>query len=148
MSAIVVLKVKQDFSAELIFSGEWLLNNIVENREAVITALKKPVFNHLVLNGGQITRWDSQLTAFLVHVIELCRENKIDFRLNDFPTGIDSLLALAFAVSVHEESLKKDRRASFLEQLGQLFLTFWEKTKGVYLFSRHNSITCTKNAVS
>ncbi|MBO4521308.1 MAG: ABC transporter permease [Alphaproteobacteria bacterium] len=134
MQAVVTLDVRQDFSAELNFSGEWLIGNIIKNRDTIIAALEKPDFKRLVFNGKQITRWDSQLTAFLAHLIEVCRKNKIDFALNDFPAGVDSLLNLAFAVPMHQEVTKTARQISFLEELGKIVLDFWEKTKDVCLF--------------
>jgi len=134
-NATVILKVKQDFSAELLLSGEWLLSSVIENRQAIITAFEKPDFKHLVLDGGQITRWDSQLTAFLVRLIEMCRQNNIDFSLKDFPIGVNSLLTLAFAVPAHKEAVKPIQKESFLDVLGRIFLDFWKKTRSVYRFT-------------
>lgn len=136
MSANVVLKINQDRSAEMLFSGEWVLSCSPENRAAVIALMETPDFDRIVLKGGDITRWDSQLTAFLVRVVELCKNKNVSYRIQDFPAGVDSLLELAFSVPKHQETLLPVQKESFVTVLGQTALDFLEKTKRVYFFSR------------
>ncbi|MBR1777250.1 MAG: ABC transporter permease [Alphaproteobacteria bacterium] len=136
MPADIVLKKNQDQSLSLFLSGEWLSKNNIDNRAAVFDAVEKKDFDSIILDGSQITQWDSQLTAFLVHVMEICKQNNIRCVLNNFPTGIDSLLALAFAVPKHTEAAKTIQHKAFLTFLGNVVLQFLEKTKSVYAFAR------------
>ena len=136
MSAKVVLKINQDRSAEMLFFGEWVLSSSPENRSAVIALMESPAFERIVLKGGDITQWDSQLTAFLVHIIEQCKNKNISYCMQDFPSGVDSLLKLAFAVPEHQETVSTVQKESFVTVLGQTALDFLEKTKSVYFFSR------------
>lgn len=77
MSAAAVLKKdEQNNSAELVLSGEWLLEAHLDNRADIFGEFVDPRFAHVVLNGKEITRWDSQLVAFLVHVLSLCKKEK------------------------------------------------------------------------
>lgn len=119
MSAAAVLKKdEQNNSAELVLSGEWLLEAHLDNRADIFGEFVDPQFAHVVLNGKEITRWDSQLVAFLVHVLSLCKKRKVTYTLADFPEGIESLLTLAFAVPEHAQAEQAAQKESFL--------IFWE----------------------
>ena len=134
MPANVVLKKNQDRSAALLLSGEWSLKEGIDNRDAVVATVENPDFDRIDLDGGRITQWDSLLTSFLIRIIEACRKNKVAYTLNNFPSGVDSLLALAFAVPKHTEPVKAVQYESFLSHLGRTALRFWEKTKNVWAF--------------
>lgn len=137
MSAAAVLKKdEQNSSAELILSGEWLLESHLDNRDGIFGEFADPRFARVVLNGKEITRWDSQLVAFLVHVLSLCKKNKVTYTLENFPEGIESLLALAFAVPEHTQAGQTDQKESFLVLLGNISLRSWEATQAAYLFAR------------
>lgn len=137
MSAAVVFKKdEQSNSAELVLSGEWLLEAHLDNRADVLGKFADPGFKHVTLNGREITRWDSQLVAFLVHVLSLCEKNKVTYALADFPEGIDALLALAFAVPEHTQVKQAGQKESFLVFLGNVSLRSWAATQAAYLFAR------------
>ena len=136
MAADLVLKKNPDRSAELVFSGEWVLNAVVENRDAVLAAFEKPEFNQVTFNGREITDWNSELTALLVHLLKLCQKNNVGYVLKDFPAGVDSLLKLAFAVPQHIAAVQTVRNEPFVTVLGIVILNFWEETKSVFAFSR------------
>lgn len=134
MSAKVLLKINQDRSAELAFFGDWTLTDVVENRETIIAAFEKPDFGRVVFDGREMTRWGSPLTAFLVHLIDLCKNNNVIYILKNFPAGVDSLLTLAFAVPNHKDAVQPFFQSAFLTVLGNIVLDFWKKTKDVFLF--------------
>ena len=136
MTADIILKVNPDRSAELVFAGKWLLNAVVENRATVLAAFEKPDFNQVIFNGRGITDWNSQLTAFLVHLLELCRKNNVAYVFKDFPAGVEPLLNLAFAVPKHAASEEIVRHEPFVTVLGNVVLNFWEQTKSVFSFCR------------
>lgn len=136
MAAHLVLKINPDHSAELSFSGEWRLESVAENRENVISRFEKPDFTRATFNGREIVHWDSQLTAFLVHVLNLCKKNNVTYTLKDFPAGVEPLLKLAFAVPDRVVAEEIVRHEPFVTVLGNIILNFWEKTKNVFSFSR------------
>ena len=135
MAAKVVLKKNPDYSAEILFSGAWKLDESAENKAPVLDAFENPAFNRLILNGRDITQWDSRLTAFLVHLIKLCKEKNIPYVFKDFPAGVEAQIALAVAVPEHTDPDQTVCRESFLTVLGNIALRFWEKTKDVIRFS-------------
>ena len=56
MSAAVVFKKdEQSNSAELVLSGEWLLEAHLDNRADVLGKFADPGFKHVTLNGREIT---------------------------------------------------------------------------------------------
>lgn len=142
MSAAVVLKRdEQNRSAELVLSGEWLLDASVDNRTEIISAFVSPEFTSVVLNGKDVDRWDSQLAAFLVDILSLCKKNKVAYTLADFPEGVESLLDLAFSVPEHVRADRIVRRESFLIFLGNVALQSWESVKTAYLFARQTYVS-------
>ena len=137
MSAAAVLKRdEQNRSAELVLSGEWLLDASVDNRTEIINAFVSPEFTSVVLNGGDIADWDSQLAAFLVDILSLCKKNKVTYTFSNFPEGVESLLDLAFSVPEHVRTRQMVQRESFLIFLGNMALRIWESLKTAYLFTR------------
>lgn len=136
MPANVILKINADRSADITFSGNWTLNENVADKTAVESAFEKPDFDRITFDGRAVGQWDSRLTAFLVRLIERCKEKNIPYSSNGFPSGVDSLLALAFSVPQHTDPVRFDSRSSFLTVLGNIALDFWEKTKSVFSFSR------------
>ena len=141
MTAEVTLKINPDRSAEILFSGEWVLNDAVENRDEVLSAFRNPAFDRVTFSGREITRWDGRLTAFLIRLIRLCKAGGTPHDLKDFPVGVDSLIALAFAVPEHDEPAAAVRRESFLAVLGNAVLDFREKTKDVFSFFRQTYVS-------
>ena len=129
-------KDEQNKSADLILSGQWLLDDHLENKKEILENFNAPDFVRITLNGKAIDQWDSQLVAFLVRILSLCKKNKIDYVLKDFPEGIDSLLELAFAVPEHVDSRPAAFKESFLVYLGKLSLHSWAAMRTAYLFSR------------
>ena len=135
MSADAVLKINPDHSAELVFSGEWKLESASGNKVLIPEAFKTSDFDRLLLDGQKITQWDSRLTAFLIHVIELCKDKNIAYSLKGFPAGVEAQIHLALAVPEHTDPVRSVYRESFLTILGNMVLLFWEKTKNVCRFS-------------
>ena len=127
---------EKDNTAELILSGEWLLDTHLDNRNEILDKLSSSDFKSLVLNGKDISDWDSQLVSFLVHVLSLCKKNKAEYKLINFPEGIDSLLALAFSVPEHIQVKEYVPKESFLVFLGNVALRSWAATRTAYLFAR------------
>lgn len=136
VAAAVLKKDEQNNSAELVLSGEWLLEAHLDNRADILGEFADPRFAHVVLNGKEITRWDSQLVAFLVHVLSLCKKRKVTYTLADFPEGIESLLTLAFAVPEHAQAEQAAQKESFLVFLGNVSLRCWDATRAAYWFAR------------
>ncbi len=137
MSAFAVLqKDEKNRSAELTLSGEWLIKEHLDNRDGIIDEFAAPGFSRVVLNGKGITCWDSQLIAFLVRLLSLCRKNKVDYSLVDFPHGIESLLDLAFAVPERKQEDRSVQKESCLVFLGNIALHSWAATRAAYFFAR------------
>ena len=130
-----LVKNEKNASVELILSEDWLLENgASDDDQNLFDLFEKPDFKQIKLVGKQIGRWDSRLVAFLVHVISLCKKNNIEYRLIDFPKGIDPLLDLAFSVPEHVSPPKGDTTQSFLSYLGNVALYSWAATQRVALF--------------
>lgn len=123
-----------DDSAQLRLSGDWRAD--CAGRDAVIAAFERPAFRHAVLNGAEITDWDSRLIAFLVRLLSLCKKNKVEYTLTDFPDGVPSLLDLAFAVPEHTDARPPRRPRDFLVWLGETALQCRSSVGKAWDFSR------------
>ena len=132
----VLKKDPQTGTAVFSFSGEWLIASPVKDWDALLDDFGRQEFKQVSLNGNGITAWDSQLIAFLVRVIGMCKKKGVSYQLSDFPEGINSLLALAFAVPEHPDTRPVPYRDSFLTVLGKTALNSWESIKSAYSFAR------------
>lgn len=137
MTASVALKKEDDnYSARLVFSGNWLFEEHPDHTKKIIEELSAADLKKITLNGKEIEQWDSLLVAFLVRVLSVCKEKSIQYELLNFPQGVDSLIDLAFAVPQHVDTGKVVYSQSFLTYLGNVALHSWAATKTAYFFAR------------
>ncbi len=135
MSATAILNTEgTDGSAQLRLSGDWRAD--CAGRDAVVAAFERPAFHRAVLNGAEITDWDSRLIAFLVRLLSLCKKNNVAYTLTDFPDGVPSLLDLAFAVPEHTDARPARRPRDFLVWLGETALQCRSSVGKAWDFSR------------
>lgn len=135
MSATAILNTEgTDGSAQLRLSGDWRAD--CAGRDAVVAAFERPAFHRAVLNGAEITDWDSRLIAFLVRLLSLCKKNNVEYTLADFPDGVPSLLDLAFAVPEHADARPARRPRDFLVWLGETAQQCRSSVEKAWDFSR------------
>lgn len=132
----VLKKDPQTGTAVISFSGEWLISSPVENWDSLLADFSRQDFKKADLDGRGITAWDSELVAFLVHVVGICKKKSIPYSLSGFPEGITALLALAFAVPEHPDTRPVAYKDSFLTVLGKTALNSWASVKSAYSFAR------------
>jgi phospholipid/cholesterol/gamma-HCH transport system permease protein len=73
-----------------------------------------------------IAERDSALTAFLLKVKKECARRKLEFDLSGMPESIQRLIGLASAVPERMNSNRREKRISFLSQVGLRTIKLWE----------------------
>jgi phospholipid/cholesterol/gamma-HCH transport system permease protein len=78
-----------------------------------------------VLDGAEISGWDSALLAFLVRIAKTCREREVELDSAGLPEGVAALLGLAFAVPEKKDTGREAARQSRLARIGQRAIGSW-----------------------
>ena len=85
-------------SAVLMLTGDWVQGQTHRDFQVLKDDLLGITAPQLVVDGSQVTRWDSVLMAFLLQSFNQCREDNILFRTRALPEGVQQLLDVATAV--------------------------------------------------
>lgn len=88
-------------SAVLMLAGDWVQGQTHRDFQVLKDDLLGITAAQLVVDGSQVTRWDSVLMAFLLQSFNQCREDNILFRTRALPEGVQQLLDVATAVPTH-----------------------------------------------
>jgi phospholipid/cholesterol/gamma-HCH transport system permease protein len=118
--------------------GTWKLDSDMPGPDEVLGRLGAGV-QRLVLDGREITDWDSWLLTFLVRIVRAGEERSVEVDRSALPEGVRKLLDLAFAVP-EKDTGKGAVRESFLARVGSGALDFYDATRDVLTFLGESTI--------
>lgn len=104
---------------QVLLFGDWRLGAALPTVETVQQHLaRQPGVRQVVLEGGDISHWDSGLLTFLMNLQNFCAQENIRLDPAGLPAGARRLLALATAVPEKKDARPTEKRPSFLFSLG------------------------------
>ena len=89
-------------SAELAFSGDWLIGQARPEFPELADQLQGSGLTRITCNTSELGEWDSALPSFLLQCHNFCLENNIELNSDALPEGARSLLTVATAVATHQ----------------------------------------------
>ena len=107
-------------------SGDWKVGNALPSADDIRKQIEAgPGVQRVTFDGRGITSWDSGLLTFLIKVIDTCTKLNIPLEKEGLPQGAQRLLALASAVPERKGARREEKRATFIEHLGDSAIAFW-----------------------
>ncbi len=105
--------------SRIVFSGDWQLKNNHPQADSVLTQITQD--NHkpqsISFSAQQVTIWDSSLVSLIYAVTRSCLAKGIKVDYSELPSGLQSLLKLAFAVAPQKQTSDK-AAGSFVSRVG------------------------------
>ena len=95
------LSLHEEHRASLALCGDWIQVNRSRAFSELRDDLRASGATTLIVDGSAIGAWDSILMAFLLQCYNYCREEKIEFEAQNFPSSVHQLLKVATAVDTH-----------------------------------------------
>jgi len=83
-----------------------------------------PVLRRVILNGENLSGWDSSLLTFLIAVFNRCRKDNLRTESDTLPAGVRKLIDLASAVPERKSTPGSAAHASFPEHVGDRTIEF------------------------
>lgn len=111
----------------LSFSGDWKGEAPLPEAAAIFKALGAAP-REVVLCGRQLGEWDSRLPAYLLRILDACARQGLSCRRQNFPAGVQRLLALAEAVPEQSGAKHREPSTSLLYLLGEGALLWRRKS--------------------
>jgi phospholipid/cholesterol/gamma-HCH transport system permease protein len=109
------------------FTGDWLVNAGLPSTGDVSEGLaREPSPSAVHFDASELGRWDSGLVTRLIDVYRDAEAHSIPFDDSGLPEGARRLIALAFAVKAREGAERKQRKTSFVQQVGEGAQELWQ----------------------
>ncbi|NVN90082.1 MAG: ABC transporter permease [Desulfuromonadales bacterium] len=116
-----------DGSFLIILAGDWKLGNQLPSLQTVTGELSASDGSQKVTFGThELGDWDSGLIIFLLAVISLCAQQKIDLDRQGLPAGVNRLLTLATAVPEQQGTQRNVSPSPLLARIGLAAIDFWQ----------------------
>jgi len=123
-------------------AGVWRLRGGLPSATLVQRELESsPEARRVVLEGQELTSWDSSVLTFLVEVSELCRQRGINMDRGGLPPGVRRLLELAEAVPEKKGARKEEVESPLLERIGNSAIGTGESLGEMLKFLGEMSVT-------
>jgi phospholipid/cholesterol/gamma-HCH transport system permease protein len=123
-------------------AGVWRLRGGLPSATLVQRELESsPEARRVVLEGQELTSWDSSVLTFLVEVSELCRQRGINMDRGGLPAGVRRLLELAEAVPEKKGARKEEVESPLLERIGNSAIGAGESLGEMLKFLGEMSVT-------
>jgi len=104
---------------EVRLSGNWKIGDDLPSSSVVLDETQSDsLLQRVAFEASGLTGWDSGLLTFLMKVMDLCSESKIQVTKEGLPEGVQRLLALASAVPERKGARRETMREPFLAQVG------------------------------
>lgn len=106
-------------------AGAWTLKDgipSIDEFSRLITG--KNTIRQIRFDGGDITRWDTSLLAFLTRLIGQARQQGMAPDLDGLPEGVRRLLDLAVAVPPKQDTGRGDTQTGMITQIGAITLKY------------------------
>lgn len=112
---------------KVILSGDWKLGGELPGADKVQKWLEdRPGFRNVVFDTHELAYWDTGLLTFLMNLGTFCSQKKIVLNNDGLPQGAKKLLALALAVPEKKDARAAEERVSFLANLGNDTVDFFQ----------------------
>ena len=119
----------------VVLTGAWQLGGVLPVAETVQQqCASRPGVRQVVLDGREISHWDSGLLTFLMNLQKFCARENIRLDTEGLPAGARRLLALATAMPEKKDARQADERASFLASLGNQTVELWRSAADLLAF--------------
>lgn len=124
-----------DSTASIELAGDWSHVAAVRPVEQVLAELDASKnLRHVSLKAHELADWDSRLPAYLLKIIDYCRDRRIDVDVSGLPEGVQALLKLARAVPERAGDRRAEQKQSALSQIGKMVLRGLKDAKEVTAF--------------
>ncbi len=120
---IIRLESSDPGTLDLWVGGEWALGDGVPDLVELQQKLAPSRARLLRLQVDGLGGWDSSLVAYLVGAAALADQSGCEIEPSNLPSGLQRLLALARAVPEKEDARSAHVEPSFLERLGEVYLS-------------------------
>ena len=117
---------KEEDTLVISLAGDWKRENKPPTASEVEKQLEIwPQIRRILFKTENLTGWDSQLLTFLICVRNLASSRNIVVEEDDFPEGVQRLLALASAGPEGSRHKEEPARIPIRERLGESTLACW-----------------------
>jgi phospholipid/cholesterol/gamma-HCH transport system permease protein len=116
-------------------AGDWIQGAKIRPIESVLAELaaSRP-FSRIVLQAGDLGKWDSRLPTYLLKIFDDCLTHSIEVDVSGLPEGLQGLLKLARAVPERAGARRGAQKTPVLEKIGKAVLSGLADAKGLVTF--------------
>lgn len=117
------------------FIGDWTLGHHFPIPNTIAEQFENyPDFRVVVLNATQLGNWDSCLVAFIVRLLKMLEQYRVQLDQSGLPEGVRRLVHLASVVPEKEDARKEFIRESILTKIGKHSLSVEQEIINVITF--------------
>ncbi|MGZ9073085.1 MAG: ABC transporter permease, partial [Rhodoplanes sp.] len=121
-------------AAVLTLSGDWVLRPGMPRAEEVFGQLKALNARQIVIDAGQLRRWDDALVNYMMRLKEACDAEGLTLDTSGLPEGVRRLVELALAVPERSGASRSVQRVPFFEAVGRNVLAGAKDARNVITF--------------
>jgi phospholipid/cholesterol/gamma-HCH transport system permease protein len=121
-------------------AGDWLAQSGLPNFEAVDQGFAAAPVKAVEFETANLGQWNSGLMTFVLKCLNLCEQNKAEFRAQTLPAGVTRLLQLSRAVPEKKDAARSTAKPSFFTRLGESGLRGWQGGVTMMTFVGENVI--------
>lgn len=114
-------------------AGSWTIESQLPAVERVDRALGSDV-EQIAFDSADLSAWDSGLVTYLTGIIDHCQGRGIEVDQAGLPDGVRGLLRLAYAVPERKGARRTEKRASFLQTVGEQSIDLARSTGEILAF--------------
>jgi phospholipid/cholesterol/gamma-HCH transport system permease protein len=114
-------------------AGSWTIQSQLPAVERVDRALGSDV-EQIAFDSADLSAWDSGLVTYLTGIIDHCQSRGIEVDQAGLPDGVRGLLRLAYAVPERKGARRTEKRASFLQTVGEQSIDLARSTGEILAF--------------
>lgn len=114
-------------------AGSWTIQSQLPAVERVDRALGSDV-EQIAFDSADLSAWDSGLVTYLTGIIDNCQGRGIEVDQAGLPDGVRGLLRLAYAVPERKGARRTEKRASFLQTVGEQSIDLARSTGEILAF--------------
>ena len=114
-------------------AGSWTIQSQLPAVERVDRALGSDV-EQIAFDSADLSAWDSGLVTYLTGIIDHCQGRGIEVDQSGLPDGVRGLLRLAYAVPERKGARRTEKRASFLQTVGEQSIDLARSTGEILAF--------------
>lgn len=121
-------------AAVLTLSGDWVLRPGMPRAEEAFGQLKALNARQIVIDAGQLRRWDDALVNYMMRLKEACDAQGVTLDTSGLPEGVRRLVELALAVPERSGASRSVQRVPFFEAVGRNVLAGAKDARNVITF--------------